>query len=274
MFGKALNFLVYSNIYLSFGASVVAWFAIFIMKLPLDFGLLFIPFAGGMLIYNLNRQTDTKEDTINVPERIKFVHAYGKYFIGAGLVMYLIALYFALLKGISVLLVAILPVVIASFYSIKRLKKLFFLKNAIVGVSWGITPLLVGFYNQMFGMEFVIISAFFAISFFVNTIIFDIKDVVGDISTKIETIPVKLGIEKTKIVCYVSNFVTVITLLISVAIGILPLISLVLLLFACYIFFYIKEAQKKKGSFFYGVLVDGEFIFLFFITLALTILQV
>ncbi len=268
-----LNFLVYSNIYLSFGASVVAWATLFILNLPFDLPLLFIPFAGGMFIYNLNRHTDVREDTINVPERRNFVDEYGRYFLGMGFIMYMVALYFALLKGFLTLFMALLPGIIASFYSIKRLKKYFFFKNAVVGISWGVTPLLVGFYNQVFGVEFLVLFVFFAITFFVNTVIFDVKDIVGDSGMKIETIPIKLGIKKTKTICYISNTLALFLLLISNIMGILPVRSLVLLLFLAYIYLYINRAELKDG-FFYGIFVDGEFVFLYFILLLLNIIWV
>jgi 4-hydroxybenzoate polyprenyltransferase len=271
---KILDFLVYSNIYLSFGASVVALTTIFIMKLPLSFELLFIPFAGGMLIYNTNRHTDKLEDKINVQDRVGFVEKYGNYILGASSILYLIALYFAFIKGVAVLLVTLLPVIIASFYSIKRLKKIYILKNLLVGLSWGVTPLLVGFYNGIFSIAFISLSLFFAITFFINTIIFDIKDIIGDSNLKIMTMPIKLGLEKTKNICYASNFVAVFLLLISVLFEVLPLSSLILLPFIAYIFFYIYRAEERKDGFFYGVIVDGEFIFLFFIILVLNILQI
>jgi 4-hydroxybenzoate polyprenyltransferase len=271
---EILGFLVFSNIYLSFGASVVAWLTLFVANLPFDIELLFIPFAGGMFIYNLNRQTDTKEDRINVPERMKFGNKYGNYLLGGSFVMYLAALYIAFLHSLPALFIALLPGIIASFYSIKRLKKVYFFKNVLVGLSWGVTPLLVGFYNGVFSAEFLILSVFFAVTFFVNTVIFDIKDMIGDSNAKVNTIPIKMGIQKTRNVCYASNILALIFLAASMVLGFVPIRSIVLLLFSAYVFYYVFRAEEKRDGFFYGVLVDGEFVFLYFILLALTILHI
>ncbi len=269
---KSLRFLVHSNIYLSFGASVVAWLTLFVMQLPFEPALLFIPFAGGMFIYNLNRHTDDKEDIINVPERRRFISEHGFYLMVISSAMYLGALYLASMRGWHVLLVAALPGAIASLYSIKRLKRLFFFKNALVGLSWGLTPLLVGFYNNLFGPGFFLLAAFFAIAFFVNTVIFDVKDVIGDSNAKIRTIPIRLGIEKTRTVCHAANALALVVLVSSVFLRVLPVGALVLVPFLAYIYFYTRSAGEKKDGFFYGLVVDGEFVFLFFILSFLTII--
>lgn len=271
---RILSFLVYSNIYLSFGASIVAIVTLYILDLPFDFQLLFIPFAGGMFIYNINRYTDKEEDKINVPERTEFAKKYGPYIIGASIILYCIALYFAFSRNLTTLFVTLFPVLIGYFYSIKRLKRIFFLKNILVGLSWGITPLLVGFYYNIFSAEFFILATFFAITFFINTVIFDVKDIIGDLNMKINTIPIRMGLEKTKVICYASNFIALLLLSLSVLFGILPPRSLVLIPFLIYIFLYVKKVDTVKDGFFYGVLVDGEFIFLYFLVLGLIVLQI
>ncbi len=270
--GSVVHFVVFSNIYLSFGASAVAWVTIFVAGLPFDLALVFIPFAGGMFIYNLNRQTDMKEDVINVPDRVKFFERYGKYLVGASFIMYIAALYLSLLGGLPAFFVSLLPGILASFYSVKRLKRVYFFKNVLVGLSWGVTPILVGFYNSVMSPEIVALSAFFSVAFFVNTVIFDLKDTIGDSSARIKTIPIELGPEKTRTVCYLSILTATAILAASILLGFAHVRSLVLFPFIAYIFLYVRAAGPKKGGLFYGAVVDGEFVFLFLILLVPTIL--
>src|SRR4030042_1939975 len=118
-----LEFLVYSNIYLSFGAAIVALATIFLMEKQVVWELLFIPFSGSFLIYNFNRLTDSNEDQINIPERHIFIQKYGKGILTVSILIYLASLYLAFRANLYVLALTLIPVAggfAFSFFHFKR----------------------------------------------------------------------------------------------------------------------------------------------------------
>lgn len=215
-----------------------------------------------MFIYNLNRQTDSTEDLVNVPERKHFITESGKHLLIAGTVFYLIALFVSAWRNIPTFFIVLLPCIIAILYSIFRLKKYYIVKNLMVGSAWGVTPLVVGFYFGVFNLSVLTLSIFFALGFFINTVIFDIKDTRGDYLYKISTLPTVIGAKSTRHVCMIVDLFSGMILLLSIASGILPLKALVLVPFLAYIFAYITLSAKRSGVTFYGLTVDGEFAFL------------
>jgi len=54
---SAINFLVYSNIYLAVGASCIAYITMVLLGLNFEFMPLFFTFSETFFVYNLNRQT-------------------------------------------------------------------------------------------------------------------------------------------------------------------------------------------------------------------------
>ncbi|RKX90946.1 MAG: hypothetical protein DRP84_12345 [Spirochaetes bacterium] len=118
-----LIFIIYSNTYLSIGASIVALVSAKLLGLPVNWLILFIPFSASMLIYNLNRYTDVIEDSINVPQRVYFIYKYGKLFIFSGIIMYIISLIYSFIINFTMFIFTLLPVVIAFIYSVLRLKR-------------------------------------------------------------------------------------------------------------------------------------------------------
>jgi 4-hydroxybenzoate polyprenyltransferase len=221
-----------------------------------------------MFIYNLNRITDTTEDRINVPKRIDFVRKWGQMFMTAGTLMLIAAISIALMTSFGSFLIIMSQLAISVLYSIFRLKKRYILKNLVVAFAWGMTPVMVGAYFNLLDIRIMAISIFFLVEFFINTVIFDIKDVKGDYLYKIRTLPTVIGIKNTKHACLIINIFSGLILLLSIIYQILPITALLLTPLLFYVFIYIMICDRKDGLF-YGLFVDGEFMFLaLFILLA------
>lgn len=265
---KIIESLIYSNIYLSLGAAVVAVLAAFMLGMPLNFEIIFMPFSACFLIYNMNRMTDMEEDQVNVPERVDFFKKYGLIFVFIAALLYGFGLAIAYNRNIETFAVAIAMMVAAVLYSIFRLKKYFVVKNIIVGLTWGLSSLVIIAYFSLWNSLLAwSLYAFISMEFVINTIIFDIKDVNGDKKNKIMTIPVKAGIPKTKkilLFCYGILWALFLYMLYIERIALL-LVPFMLLLGA-YIF-YIKE-DRKYPWWYFGAAVDGEF-YILLATLAL-----
>lgn len=205
------------------------------------------------------------EDAINVPERIDFVNKYSKLLLTVSAVFYS---YF-LLAIFSINLTAFLIIVIQTFiglaYSLFRIKKYFLLKNMLVAIVWGTTVLFVGTYFNTINIFLLSIFAIITLEFFINSVIFDIKDMKGDSACKIRTLPNTLGIKKTLQMCHVINTLSFTFLIFGYILNIFPQRALLLLPLLAYVYTYLSLQGKLNRKLYFGLFVDGEYIFTAFI---------
>lgn len=268
---EAISYIVRSNIYMSLGAFFVAYMSSVVLSFPLRPVALFVPFSAAMFIYTLNRHTDKREDSVNLPGRVEFFERHGNYLLILGSILYIAGIVLSLLRGITLLLLALFPGIVSVLYSIGRFKRPIY-GNLFVAFAWGITPLYISAYFGSFSMQSLMLYLFFSLEFFINTTVFDIKDVKGDLTENIRTLPNRFGLEKTKKWLQIINLLTGFLLIIGFFAGLIPDIGLILIALILYSGIYIHLADQKKGEIFYGLIVDGEFIFtaaIFFIIGAL-----
>ena len=251
-----LEFLTYSNVYLAIGAGLVSLTTSILVFSTFRWELFYIPFSAGFLIYNFNRFTDLSEDTLNVPKRALFTRKYGKTLLWISAIAYLIALAIALRRNAYTFLVVITPLILAFFYSFFRVKKFLVIKNILVSFAWALSVLIVAAFFEVWNKEIFLLCFFFFLGLLINTIIFDIKDIKGDRIHKIKTLPVVIGINKTKKVCYMILLSMFFVWLLQFSISFW---NLLLLPFIVYVFSYIYFADEKRPWWYFGVFVDGEF---------------
>jgi len=165
-------------------------------KIPLVLAAMLIVYST----YTLDRSLENGEDRINRPQ----LH-------GADKNTGLIASGIALLIGIAIFLseklifLAIFPFAVGFVYSrgIRfrrwqiKLKGGAGLKNLIIGITWGGTIGLLIVASGHTGAAMVI-CFYFAAKLFINSTIFDLRDVRGDIAAGIQTLPVWLGEQKVR----------------------------------------------------------------------------
>jgi 4-hydroxybenzoate polyprenyltransferase len=256
-----IEILVTSNIFAAFYTVSVCLITLFLTGHPFLVTLPFAAFSATLLIYTMNRFTDRKEDIVNNPRRFQYLDSYGKATLTIAAGLYLFSLFLLFQSKLSTFLVALLPLFIAILYSIFRLKRVFLLKNISVslGILCAVFIVLVHFDDVT--VYSLVLALFFLLGFLINTIVYDIKDIEGDLKYNINTLPVQYGLEKTKIVCYMLLFASV--LLVPVLISFNPT-SYLLLFYSCYIGLYITFADNpdKLPPWYYGIFVDGEYLLL------------
>lgn len=257
-----LDFLLYSNLYLACGTAIVALVATVLMGHPVSWGLLLMAFANGFFIYTLNRFTDLEEDRINVPGRVSYFARYGHLFLGASSLTYAIALVLAYRISWHAVLMLLTPLLIGLFYSYGGLKRLIIGKSLAVATAWGSTVLLVGVVYMDNSPRTWLLFGFFTFEFFANTVIFDVKDIDGDRLHRIRTLPVTIGLDATKGICHALNGAAALMIIVGVSFGILPLSAILLLSLNGYILLYTTLCSERRGRLFFGLFVDGEFMFL------------
>ena len=264
----ALKWLVFSNLYLAiFGHAAMTASMMVLFRVPVNVVLLVIAFSGSMLIYSLNRYQDWQEDRINLPERSNFSTRYGRIITGASVPAFVVSLVFASCLNIAVLAVVLLPFVLGILYSHLRLKRIFLLKNLIISAGVSATLLVVVAVYPVAPRTWLPLYAILLCGILVNTIIFDIKDIPGDRFAGIRTLPVTLGERRTREIC-----ILLLAVMIFFSIPLLQgdRIFWALVPFFSYIGGYILFVPAGTSPWwFYGMVVDGEYLFLLVFALLL-----
>ncbi len=160
--------------------------------------------AGGLVIYTvytLDRTLGSEEDAVNRKELNGSRKEVG---LAVCLLTFLIGSY--ILAKQEMLIMAFIPFVTCYLYSkgIKigkfafKLKGGFGVKNLVVGLTWGI--FIAGLAGSNCGkiIPIALIFTFFGVKLFVNSAIFDFKDIKGDTLAGIKTLPVSLGEQNTR----------------------------------------------------------------------------
>jgi len=180
------------------------------LRIYLAFLLLQLPFnilsciGGGLVVYSvytLDRALDSEEDAVN---RSELTGARRDIALFVSVLTFLIGAYLLFLDGL--LLLAFLPLVTGFLYSkgIKvgkhhlKLKGGLGVKNLVVGITWGaFIAGIAGWYAESILPVFAVFL-YFGCKLFVNSSVYDFKDLKGDALAGIKTLPVSLGEQKTR----------------------------------------------------------------------------
>lgn len=270
---KIVKALIYSNIWISLESVGIVLATMILADFPLHPVPLLIGFAVPFLVYNVDRFTDRDEDAENMPERTRFVRAYGLYFTAVSVLLYLTSLLIALNKNILTFGVILLPVVIGVTYSQLDIKNILFVKNAVVGLSWGAAPLMVGaYFSHIFSFEVLFMAAFITVSIFRSAMVYDIKDIAGDREEGVKTVPNTFGVTTTKHIAYGIDTLLIAIELSLMTLGYLSSAFLVLIPFHLYIVLYVWIVGRDSGEKFYNLVIDGEGVFLGILVVLMTAL--
>ncbi|MBC8053655.1 MAG: UbiA family prenyltransferase [Sphingobacteriaceae bacterium] len=264
-----INILVHSNVFIALLAFSISYIGNILIGKEPDIILMLIAFSVMFFIYTINRFSDLKEDIINAPNRVYFIYKYGKYLLTLSSIAFLSSIIYALLFHPVMAVFISLPVLIGIVYSFFGLKRIFLMKNVFVGLAWGILALINGAYYGVFSPQLIAFSIIVGVMMIINSTVFDLKDIEGDSFHNIITLPVKLGIGKTKMVCSMLNLSLVMFTAGLFYLNIFTGIIAVIFLMYGYIFLYIYFARPVNNSLFYGIFVDGELTFIALIFLIL-----
>lgn len=154
--------------------------------------------------YTLDRTVNCREDEVNRTEESNANRVFAYIFI----CICLLSAILILIQNRIFPLIAFFPIMIGFLYTkgIKigahsiKLKKGLGIKNFFVAFTWALTIVFL-VYPADFWILFMIFILFF-IKSFINTVIFDFKDIKGDFLAGLKTIPVYFGESKTKILLY------------------------------------------------------------------------
>jgi 4-hydroxybenzoate polyprenyltransferase len=260
---KVLRFLVSSSLLLALNGVMVVVFGFFLVNATIVPSLLFAAFLVTFAVYGLNKFTDKAEDSINQPETLPRASGY---YLVFSIVSMMIGFLIGLLEGILAFFVLCAPVMIGVIYSVRisksipRLKEIVGVKSLVVAVSWALTGCLLpdSFYSAKLQV-IVIVFVYIFIRVFVGTILCDVSDTKGDLASGVETIPIRLGRNKTKKLLILLNSLGMLLPIYCGATGLLIRFAPALLFGVLYgylaIWLFFKDNCKRFTA---GLMLDGE----------------
>lgn len=193
--------LLKSSILVAFSGALRIHIAFLLLQIDSS---IFTCIAGGLVIYSvytLDRALGSEEDIVNRKELSGSRKEIG---LAASMLTFIIGSYVLAKEGMLAL--AFLPLVTGFLYSkgIKvgkfalKLKGGLGVKNFVVGLTWGafISGLAGSTCRSM--LPIVLVFTFFGVKLFINSTIYDFKDVKGDTLAGLKTLPVSLGAQNTR----------------------------------------------------------------------------
>jgi 4-hydroxybenzoate polyprenyltransferase len=180
----------------------VSHFSSLLYGLKIDPRISLISFLLTFSVYNLNKVTDKTEDFVNRPE---IASKSTKYFLFPSLAALTVSFYLCFQIGLKALFVLFSTFIIGFMYSVKmtesipRLKEIVGVKSLMVALSWGVTgSVLPACTQQVEGLKIILAFIYIFIQLLVNTVLCDVRDMDGDKTSGMDTIPLVLGLENTK----------------------------------------------------------------------------
>lgn len=272
---RLFELLALSNLWLSLGIAVTGCSVPYILGFQSSTLLLPLIFFMTFSLYTLNRLTDEEEDAINNPKRRAFFSKYGREIFLSAASMYAIALILCSLNNIASFVICItvlllgvsysvewVPKKLAAYLGFKRFKDPIVIKNSIIALTWSITMVLLPIYfnSSPFTLLALLVFMFIFLRGIVNTVFFDMRDVEGDKINRVRTIPVVLGIKKTKLLLLFFNTLIGLILLYGALISPKSVIFYTLNISTVYSYLYIYLHNRININFLCDTIVDGEFI--------------
>jgi len=261
--GKVFSFLSVSSLWVSclgFFKTFIAYVFLGANPSNLVCGVVFLV---TFCIYSLDKIVDIDKDITNIPQRRSFLYGRRKLILSCSFLAYLVALILTLLDKPFALLIIFIPFISNAFYGTKlfkgipRLKDIPVMKNIVVAISWAlVTTLLPAIHLANPATAAIIIVVYFMlIKTFIDTILYDVRDVEGDRENGIKTMATLLGEGRTTLVLLAANS-TLIPWLVFVDETVRPL-ALALVLYG---YAYILYFRTKRNPLTLDFFVEGQWL--------------
>ena len=267
--GNIVSLLMVSSLFLSISGVLMLYLSFLLFGVALKPILLCAMFLVVYSVYSLNRLTDQEEDAVNAPERSIFVKGNERFLLAAAAVSYIVALVLGWLESPFAALILLFPIISGIAYSknifsavgIPRLKDIFLVKSLIVASSWAVcAAFLPVLYLSGNFIKLGFIFPFFFIKMFINTVLFDVRDVEGDALNGVRTIPVVIGIKRTRQILLLIQSLLVIWLVLFSDLFNKYYIILIVSMIYGYLYILYFCNKNDHGNMSWDVLVDGEWI--------------
>lgn len=213
--------LAYAQVVLAGAAAVGVWIVQVLAGLPREPEPIVAVFLVFFAIYAIDRvAAEPDTDALNHPERERFTRRHARKLLGLCAVAYGAALVLALRGGLGRVLILALPLVAILLYSFpfvprpmarwlgfSRLKEILVIKNMVMAGTFATVLVLAPLPAQGASVPWTLTAlwGFLFVRFFINSVVFDMRDEPGDRLKGIQTIPVVLGGGRTRQLLHALN---------------------------------------------------------------------
>jgi len=262
------NFLISSSIFISINGALKVLFASLLIGVFAP-NLILASFFSVYSVYSLNKLTDMKEDAINNPDRVKVIAGRERIFATSVFSSFVITFILGFMHDFCCVFILFFPLFCGIIYSVRilpslpRLKDITGVKNLIISISWGVGSSLLPAtcLQERQPLQVAFLFYFFATKSFVNSLLFDVRDIEGDRINGVRTIPVVIGREKAKKLMLSLNSTLLIWLILSFYLGFFRKYLPVLAFSIAYGYWYILHfSRKREIGKSLDLLVDGEWM--------------
>jgi 4-hydroxybenzoate polyprenyltransferase len=269
-FNLILKEIIHGGYLTALGAPALVLTTSIITKSDINLPLLVISYLIPLIVYSYDYMSDLDKDIESNSDRYEHLHKKKKYY-PLVMVFYIMVLVTLLIIFSNYKLV--LFIILISFggflYAtvLKGLtKQIPIFKNIYTVLTWSLggtlfVPLQ---FSLTLSLPFIIVFLFINMKGMINAIFFDLKDSLTDSREGLKTLPVILGNKNAIKLLHCLNFASFIPLIIAVILKIVPMITISLILFFFYSFYYLNKAQKSIDDDIWvklGSIADFEFIF-------------
>lgn len=249
---------------------ISGWFRLYLAffltgKVP-DLLLCFAFFFVVYSVYTLDCTLKSKEDEVNRPEE-KNADKIIVFFI-ISVLLFITALILEL-KKISPF-AALFPFVIGFLYTKRikigsisiRFKQGLGIKNFIVAFTWAFTIVAFMYNFTENYLQIFWLFIFFFFKSFINTVLFDCKDIEGDSAAGLTTIPVYFGEQRTRVILQFLNSLFHFIFVAFVRSGLVKFDTIILLYSWVAGFVYIPLFANRTKTIFRSLIVHGEWTYI------------
>lgn len=219
-------------------------------------------------VYSINKLTDQEEDAVNTPERSTFAKGNERFLLTLAIASYIAALLLGLIEGQLAAGILLIPLLSGISYStnslsiigIPRLKDIFLMKSFIVAFSWAVCAAFLPALQLCDPAKLYFIFPFFFIKIFINTVLFDVRDVEGDTLNSVKTIPVIIGIKRTRQALLIIQSLLVTWLVLFSDLFIEYCVILIASMVYGYLYILYFCNANHRGGTSWDILLEGEWV--------------
>lgn len=271
---RNILFLVVSSaIPASLIGSLILLLSFILQGIKLDMMLLAAAFTLTFSVYNFDRLIKQREDLINDLDRSNFIKEKREIWATVTTASLITSIALGAVKGLSVLLTMLLPLAVFVGYgigipSMPRLKDIPGVKNLVLAGTWAFVPTLLPNLiraEPLREKDTVLSLLFFYFIFtkvFINTILFDVRDIEGDRAVGVKTLPVVLGVKRTRMILLLFNATLLLWIILcwhlNLFLSYLPILAANMSYGFWYIHYFTRNLNRKRIL--ADLFVDGEWI--------------
>jgi len=272
-----LEWLIYPHFFLGIGAALLVYCVSLLLEVRPSIANSALAFCYIVSMHILNKYLSLPKDRSLLYGAQKFMGEKSAFVIVLGIGGIIASVFIASTINMTVFLVMVVSIILGLLYSTaiipgelfprlkyRRLMDIPGSKDIFTAVAWSVVTVIVPVLESGSVSALKFITAFLAIGLLVlvRAIVFDIRDIEGDILVGRETVPVTLGEKSTSRLLQFTLFLVGLLLFICGVAKVFTSLAFVLLLVVFFSgsSFFLAGRQKIYQSIFYDLFVDSQFI--------------